>query len=192
MLVLIVYWCKKSDYCGTALPSFSPSTVRKKVPRWMLRGMIYTERRTTRLHWNRSPSDSNLTLHVQRAHLQMLLWKAADKSDPPDVQLTDHGWNVKEHGQVMPVISREPSALSKFMDAISCSCKAEGKTCSGRCSYGSNRMSCTTCCVCERGMIGVIHRLNRRRTMATHNRVKWILMILRGKRVIDWAHHRRY
>ena len=57
----------------------------------------------------------------------MLLWKTADKSDPPDVQLTDCVWNVKEHGQVMPAISREPSAPLKFMDAISCSCNAEGK-----------------------------------------------------------------
>ena len=86
---------------------------------------------------------------------------------------------------MMPVISREPAAPSKFMDAISCSCKAEGKACSGRCSYGSNRMSCTTCCVCEGGMIVVIHRLNRRGKKATHNRVKWIMMILRGKRVMN-------
>ena len=28
---------------------------------------------------------------------------------------------------MMPVSSREPAAPSKFMDAISCSCKAEGK-----------------------------------------------------------------
>ena len=27
----------------------------------------------------------------------MLLWKAADKSDPPDVQLTAYGREVKEH-----------------------------------------------------------------------------------------------
>ncbi len=37
-------------------------------------------------------------LHVQRAHLQMLLWKAADKSDPPDVQLTDYGWEGRNMG----------------------------------------------------------------------------------------------
>ena len=49
-------------------------------------------------------------LHVQRAHLQMLLWKAADKSDPPDVQLADYGLEVKEHETVMPAISREPAA----------------------------------------------------------------------------------
>ena len=44
----------------------------------------------------------------------MLLWKAAGKSDPPDVQLTEHGWGVKEHEHVMPAISREPDALSTW------------------------------------------------------------------------------
>ena len=29
------------------------------------------------------PTDANLQLHVLRAHLQMLLWKAADQRDPP-------------------------------------------------------------------------------------------------------------
>ena len=35
------------------------------------------------------PTESNMALHVQRAHLQMLLWKAADKPDRPSV--TDQG-----------------------------------------------------------------------------------------------------
>ena len=47
-----------------------------------------------------SPTDANLALHVQRPHLQMLLWKAADKSDPTDVQLNEYGWEVKEHEHV--------------------------------------------------------------------------------------------
>ena len=111
----------------------------------------------------------------------MLSWKAADKSDPPDVQLTDCGWEVKEHEHVIPAISREPAAQSKRMDVVRCSCKAEGKDCSGRCSYDSNGMSCTSYCVCEGGMLAVTNLLYRRRTKATHNRVKWILMNLRGK-----------
>ena len=110
----------------------------------------------------------------------MLLWKAADKSDPPDVQLTDYGWEVKEHKHVMPVISREPTAPSKLMDIIRCSCKEEDKVCSGRCSFGSNGMSCTSYCVREGGMLAVTLILNGRRTKATHKRVKWILMNLRG------------
>ena len=34
------------------------------------------------------PTDLNLFLHVKRAHLQMLLWKAADQLGPPDVSIT--------------------------------------------------------------------------------------------------------
>ena len=98
---------------------------------------------------------------MQRAHLQILLWKAADKSDPPDVQLTAYGWEVKEHEHVMPAISREPVAHSKHMNAIRCSGKEEGKVCSGRCTYGSSGMSCTSYCVCEGGMLAVNHTQRR-------------------------------
>ena len=35
-----------------------------------------------------------MALHVQRAHLQVLLWKAADKPDPRSVNITDYGWEV--------------------------------------------------------------------------------------------------
>ena len=105
-------------------------------------------------------------------------WKVADKSDPPDVQLTHYGWELKEHEHSMPAISREPAAPSKLVDVVSCSCKAEGKVCSGRCCYGSNGMLFTSYWVCEGGMLAVTHLFNRRRTKATHNRVKWIVMNL--------------
>ena len=39
--------------------------------------------------------------------------------------------------------------------------------------------------VSEGGMLAVTHLLNGRRPKATHNRVMWILIILRGKRVND-------
>ena len=81
----------------------------------------------------------------------------------------------------MPAISREPAAPSKLMDVTRCSCKAEGKVCSGRCSYGSNGMSCISYCVREGCMLAVTHILNRSRTKATHNCLKWIMMILQGK-----------
>ena len=130
-----------------ALHSFCPSTIRKKAPRWMLPGTTYRERNNPPPLKSLPPTDANLALHVQRAHLQMLLWK----SDPPDIQLTDYGWEVKEHEHVMPAVYREPAAPSKLMDVISCSCKAEGKACSGRSSCGSSGLSCTSYCVCEGG-----------------------------------------
>ena len=50
----------------------------------------------------RPPTDNNLQLYVLRAHLQIMLWKAADKRHPP-VDARDirrFGWDVKEGGVV--------------------------------------------------------------------------------------------
>ena len=49
------------------------------------------------------PTDLKLFLHVKRAHLQMLLWKAADQLGPPDVSITEYGWEIQD-GQMCPSI----------------------------------------------------------------------------------------
>ncbi len=58
----------------------------------------------------------------------MLSWKVADKYDPPDVQLTDYGWEVKEHEHMMPAISREPAAPSKPMASSGAAAKRRAKS----------------------------------------------------------------
>ena len=47
-------------------------------------------------------TDSNQQLHVLRAHLQMMLWKAAYQKHPPvDARaIRRFGWDVKEGGVV--------------------------------------------------------------------------------------------
>ena len=56
----------------------------------------------TRKHWKPlrimllPPTDTNLYLHVRRAHLQMLLWKAADQQGPPDVSIAEYGWKIDD------------------------------------------------------------------------------------------------
>ena len=71
-----------------------------------------------------------MALHVQRAHHQVLLWKAADKPDPPSVNITDYGCEVSENDHVMPVIIKSRVAPGDIMDVISCSCCAVGRACS--------------------------------------------------------------
>ena len=58
----------------------------------------------------------------------MLSWKVADKADPPDVQLTDYGWEVEEHEQVMPAISREPPAPSNSWTSSDAAAKRRAKS----------------------------------------------------------------
>jgi hypothetical protein len=52
------------------------------------------------------PTENNLLLHMRRAHLQMMLWKAADQQGPPQVDIKLFGWEVKG-GIPSPVIDTE-------------------------------------------------------------------------------------
>ena len=40
------------------------------------------------------PTDLNLFLHLKRAHLHMLLWKAADHLGLPEVSISEYGWEL--------------------------------------------------------------------------------------------------
>ena len=81
----------------------------------------------------------------------MMLWKAADKADPPDIQITNYEWEVTANGDVIPALSREPTAPEMLIYVISCSCRAEGRACSKKCGCAANGLSCTSYCVCEGG-----------------------------------------
>ncbi|KAK2168184.1 hypothetical protein NP493_1242g00001 [Ridgeia piscesae] len=100
----------------------------------------------------RPPTDANLQLHVLRAHLQMLLWKAADQRDPPEEarNIANFGWNI-EGSAITPAVSTAPVAPQALLDVASCSCTAECKACSGT-HFSCNRagLSCTDYCKCQR------------------------------------------
>jgi len=85
----------------------------------------------------RPPTDAHLQLHVLRAHLQMLLWKAADQRGPPEEarNFANFGWNI-EGSAITTAVSTAPVAPQALLDVVSCSCTAECKACSGtRCSF---------------------------------------------------------
>ena len=109
------------------------------------------------------PTDNNLQLHVLRAHLQIMLWKAADQRHPPvDV-------DVKEGGVVTPSVSNAPVAPQGFLDVVSCSCSAERKACSEkRCSCHSAGLSCTEYCYCEGEIRVAVPSIN------TQRRINWL------------------
>ncbi|KAK2193921.1 hypothetical protein NP493_6g09010 [Ridgeia piscesae] len=56
------------------------------------------------------PIDANLQLHMLRAHLQMLLWKAADQRDPPEEarNIANFGWSI-EGSAITTAASCSPS-----------------------------------------------------------------------------------
>ncbi len=97
------------------------------------------------------PTDTNLYHHVRRAHLQMLLWKAADQQGPPDVSISDYGWEVKD-GRTCPYIDSGPPGPPLLMNVISCRCRATDKACKqANCSCHHEQLSCTMYCLCTAG-----------------------------------------
>lgn len=95
------------------------------------------------------PTDANLLLHMLRAHLQVMLWKAADKQNAPSVIVTDFGWDL-ENNMPAPAIASIPPAPPELMKVISCQCKAAGKACAqANCSCSASGLTCTTYCHCE-------------------------------------------
>ena len=125
---LAIYGQKKTDSLNTA------------------RYKMYMSRKRPRPLKKLPPTDNNLQLYVLRAHLQIMLWKAADKRHPP-VDARDirrFGWDVKEGGVVTPYVSNSPVAPHGLLDVVSCSCSAERKACSEkRCNCHSAGLSCT-------------------------------------------------
>ena len=93
------------------------------------------------------PTYLNIFLHVKRAHLQMLLWKAADQLGPPNVSITKYGWEIQDG--LICIVFPGPALL---MNVISCRCRAEGKACKEvDCSCHRVKLSCTIYCLCTAG-----------------------------------------
>ena len=110
------------------------------------------------------PTDSNLQLHVRRAHLQMMPWKAADQRHPPvnSRDIRRFGWDVKE------CVANAPVAHG-LLDVVSCSCSSERKACSEkRCSSHSAGLSYTEYCYCEDEMRDAVHPIS------THRMIHWL------------------
>ena len=80
------------------------------------------------------PTDTNLRLHVLRAHLQMILWKPADQHDNHEEarNSANFGWSI-ECSTITPAVSTAPVAPQSLLDVVSCSCTAECTACCGTC-----------------------------------------------------------
>ena len=68
-----------------------------------------------------------LALYIMRAHLQAMLWKAADQQNPPNVDINDFGWDVT---------AKLPPAPPAIMKVIACCCQAK----KNRVKYSTDRI----------------------------------------------------
>ena len=95
------------------------------------------------------PTTPNLHLHILRTHHAVILGKAADKSHPPKLVLTQFGREIKD-GIPIPAISKKPAGPQELIDVIACNCTAAGKACrANKCSCHRERLPCTAYCKCN-------------------------------------------
>ena len=77
-----------------------------------------------------------------------MLWKAADRDQPPNVCLCDFGWEMSA-GTPSPVRASKPVGPPELMKVIACSCSSDKPCRRKNCSCSSAGLSCTTFCKCE-------------------------------------------
>lgn len=93
------------------------------------------------------PTSDAAHLHIQRAHLQTVIWKNAHiaKFDAPDP--TQFGWEKDETNTLKPIWTTIGSVPTTCLELISCKCKLE-KCQTNRCKCRGARMDCTRYCQC--------------------------------------------
>ena len=87
--------------------------------------------------------------HIKSAHLQAVLWKAADKINPPELDITKLGWTFQE-GCPTPTYGIGDVAPKEVLKVISCQCSS----CStAQCSCKTQNISRTSYCSCEADVV---------------------------------------
>ena len=116
---------------------------------------LFTKKKKSPKIMSLPPTSANLLQHLLRAHLQVMLWKAADQLGPSQESecITNFGWKIQD-GIPIPVIAQGDSAPPELIDVICCQCKAKGTMCSTEaCSCNKQHLGCTSYCNCS-GEVG--------------------------------------
>ncbi len=113
----------------------------------LLRHTIFISKRDTPKIKTLPPTDSALDEHIKRAHLQTMIWKAADEDGPPEVNITAFGWNIIDNIP-KPRTGMSEVAPPELMKVVACGCCAQNACSSNICSCHAARLSCTSFCKC--------------------------------------------
>ena len=116
-----------------------------------LRHTIFTRKSDTPKIKSVPPTDSALDEHIKRAHLQTMLWKAADQIEPPNANISQFGWDIID-GRPTPTTGVSEVAPRELMKVVACGCIAHNACSRYSCSCHAAGSSCTSCCKCTRHM----------------------------------------
>lgn len=102
-----------------------------------LRYIIFVSKRDTPKIKSLPPTDLALDEHIKRAHLQTMIWKAADQVEPPEVNISEFGWEVN-NGAPQPRTGVSEVAPSEILKVVACGCNDQ----SGQGSCSRSNCSC--------------------------------------------------
>ncbi len=112
-----------------------------------LRHTIFMSKRDTPKIKTLAPTDAALNEYVKRAHLQTMIWKAADQTEPPNVNIGQYGW-VVTNGIPVPCTGVSDVAPPQLMKVVACGCSAQTACSRSTCSCQGAAVSCTSFCKC--------------------------------------------
>ena len=93
------------------------------------------------------PTDDAALQHIRRARLQVLLWRAADQMEPPELGITQYGWKIQNNIPT-PVSGVSAIAPRALLQCVACGCKSKSPCSTRGCSCRASKLSCTTYCRC--------------------------------------------
>ena len=98
------------------------------------------------------PTSSAFIEHVNRAHMQVAIWKSALQDCPPGLDPTEYGWEIDHQGTLIPRIAQQGTLFAPpyILRLIRCQCKtSECRTAACNCA----NIGCTMFCLCEGGAL---------------------------------------
>ena len=92
------------------------------------------------------PTSNALRFHIERSHLQSLIWQKALEAKPQIPPAVDYGWKL-ESDVLVPILMTSEPLPSACINLIRCGCK--GSCTTQRCSCRKSKMPCTGLCKCD-------------------------------------------
>ena len=99
--------------------------------------------------------------HVHRAQHQVIIWKSATQSDPPDLVTIQYGWQEGEDGATFYPLTFPPDvspAPVTILQLIKCGCSISHPCSTERCGCVAAQMSCSMFGCCNAGQTVVTNR----------------------------------
>ena len=98
------------------------------------------------------PTNAAFELHVQRAHFQTMIWKAAKEVGPPDYDPKKFGWESDEASDLLLPIALPADVLpvpEVILKIINCGCASARSCATARCSCVAAKLGCSMFCACN-------------------------------------------